>query len=35
VHDPGLDRVNVGREVLDEVVLRQPRETLLVDFEMG
>jgi hypothetical protein len=30
VHDPGPDRVNVGREVIDEVVLRQPGEALLV-----
>ena len=33
-HDPGLDRVDVGREVVDEVVLGQPGETLLVDVEV-
>jgi hypothetical protein len=34
-HDPGLDRVDIGGEVVDEVVLGQPGETLLVDVEMG
>jgi hypothetical protein len=33
-HDLGLDRVDVGREVVDEVVLGQPGEALLVDVEM-
>jgi hypothetical protein len=33
-HDPGLDRVDVGREVVDEVVLGQPGEAVLVDVEM-
>ncbi len=33
-HDPGLDRVDVGHEVVDEVVLRQPGEALLVDVEV-
>jgi hypothetical protein len=35
VHDPCLNGINVGREVVDEVVLRQPGEALLVDVEMG
>ena len=30
-----LNGINVGREVVDEVVLRQPGEALLVDVEMG
>jgi hypothetical protein len=34
-HDPGLDRVDIGREVVDEVVLREPGEALGVDVEMG
>jgi hypothetical protein len=33
-HDPGLDRVDIGREVVDEVVLREPGEALLVDVEV-
>ena len=33
-HDLGLDRVDVGREVVDEVVLGQPGEAVLVDVEM-
>jgi hypothetical protein len=33
-HDPGLDRINIGCEVVDEVVLRDPGEALLVDVEM-
>ncbi len=33
-HDPGLDRVDVGREVRDEVLLRHPGEALLVNVEM-
>jgi hypothetical protein len=33
-HDLGLDRVDVGREVVDEVVLWQPSEAVLVDVEM-
>jgi hypothetical protein len=32
-HDLGLDRVDVSREAVDEVVLRQPGEALLVDVE--
>ncbi len=34
-HHPGLDRVDIGREVVDEVVLRQPGEALGVDVEVG
>ena len=34
-HVAGLNGINVGREVVDEVVLRQPGEALLVDVEMG
>ena len=33
-HDPGLDRIVIGGEVVDEVVLRQPGEALLVDVEV-
>jgi hypothetical protein len=33
-HDLGLDRVDIGREVVDEVVLGQPGEALGVDVEM-
>jgi hypothetical protein len=33
-HDLGLDRVDVGREVVDEVVLGQPGEAVLVDVEV-
>jgi hypothetical protein len=33
-HDPGLDRIDIGGEVVDEVVLRQPGEALLVDVEV-
>jgi hypothetical protein len=33
-HDPGLDRVDVGSEVVDEVVLGQPGEAVLVDVEL-
>ena len=33
-HVAGLNGINVGREVVDEVVLR-PGEALLVDVEMG
>ncbi len=35
VHDPGLDRVDVGGEVPDEVVLGKPGEALVVDAEVG
>jgi hypothetical protein len=34
-HDLGLDRIDVGREVVDEVVLRKPREAVLIDVEVG
>ena len=34
VHDPRLDRVDVGGEVPDEVVLGQPGEALVVDAEV-
>jgi hypothetical protein len=34
-HDPGLARVDIGREVIDEVVLGQPGEALGVDLEVG
>src|ERR1700683_5320011 len=34
IHAPGLDRVDVGREVVYEVVLRQPGEALLVDVQV-
>src|SRR5216684_2794077 len=34
VHDPGLHRVHVSREVVHEVVLWQPAEALLVDAEV-
>jgi hypothetical protein len=34
-HDLGLDGVDVGREVVEEVVLGQPGEAVLVDVEMG
>ena len=33
-HDLGLDRVDVGGEVVDEVVLGQPGEAALVDVEI-
>jgi hypothetical protein len=35
VHNPGLDRVYVGCEVVNEVVLGEPGEALLVDVEVG
>jgi hypothetical protein len=35
VHDPGLARVDVGREVVDEVVLGHPGEALGVDIEVS
>jgi len=34
VHDPRPDRVNVGGEVVHEVVLGQPGEALLVDLQV-
>jgi hypothetical protein len=34
VHDPRPDRVDVGREVLDEVVFRQPGESLGIDVQV-
>jgi hypothetical protein len=34
-HAPGLDGVDVGREVVHEVVLGQPGEALLVDVQVG
>jgi hypothetical protein len=33
-HDPGLDRIDVGGEVVDEVVLWDPGEAVLVDVEV-
>ena len=35
VHDLCLDRVNVSGEVVDEIVLREPSESLIVDVEVG
>jgi hypothetical protein len=34
-HDPGLDRVDVGGEVVDVVVLGEVGEALGVDVEVG
>jgi hypothetical protein len=34
MHDPCLHGINVGREVVYEVVLRQPGEALLVNVEV-
>ena len=34
VHHPGLDGIDVGREVGDEVLLGYPGEALLVDDQM-
>jgi hypothetical protein len=34
VHDLRLDRIDVGSEVVDEVILGQPREALGVDAEV-
>jgi hypothetical protein len=34
MHDPRPDWVNVGREVVHEVVLGQPGEALLVDVQV-
>jgi hypothetical protein len=34
VHHPGLARIDVGREVVHEVVFGQPSEALLVDVEV-
>jgi hypothetical protein len=34
MHDPRLDRVHVGREVVQEVVFGQPGEALLVDVQV-
>src|SRR4029077_16261014 len=33
-HEPGLDRIDVTREMIDEIGLRQPCVALLVDIEM-
>jgi len=33
-HDPGLDWIDIGCEVVDEVVLRDPGEAVLVDVEV-
>src|SRR5215207_4503654 len=33
-HDLGLDRVDLGREVVDEVVLGDPGKAVLVDVKM-
>ena len=33
-HDPGLDRIDIGRKVVDEVVLWEPGEALLVEVEV-
>jgi hypothetical protein len=35
VHDPGLGRIDVRGEVMNEVVLGQPGEARLVDVEVG
>jgi hypothetical protein len=34
VHDPCLDWIDIGGEVVDVVVLRDPGEALLVDVEV-
>ena len=34
MHHFGLDGLDIGREVVDEVILGQPGETLLVDVEV-